>query len=390
MTSTSRPPTRLRGQRGFSLIELMVSIVLGLVIVASLAMLFANSSRARQETDKTNQQIENGRYASQYLLQDLRLAGYFGEFDPRGLPVPAAVAAPAPPGPDPSATDAASLAAALPIAVQGYHFGKNAATASAIEAGVTALLTDLRANSDVLVLRRASTCAAGSSGCDAMDTGSRTYFQTTLCQSQLSTLSLANQFVVGTTNSVFTATNPAVLTAPTFLAQRDCATAAATRSLYVRIYYVANNDNAGDGIPTLKVVELGAGAFNAPVPIAEGIEAMQVEYGADTNSDGAPELYTPDPANQAYKFDPADANTAWPAATYPAGGAPAAWHEVTAVKVHVLARNTQPSAGFVDARTYVLGSAGASDNTYGPYNDAYKRHVYTSVIRLNNVAGRVE
>lgn len=387
MSRTTRPPRR---QRGFSLIELMVSIVLGLVIVASLALLFANSSRARQETDKTNPQIENGRYASQYLLQDLRLAGYFGEFDPRGLSVPAAAAAPAPPGPDPSATDPASLSAAVPIAVQGYHFGKNAATASAVEAGVTALLTDLRPNSDVLVLRRASTCIAGSSGCDAMDTGARTYFQTTLCQSQLSGLGPASQFVIGTTNSVFSTTNPAVTTgAPTFLAQRDCATAAATRSLYVRIYYVANNDNAGDGIPTLKVVELGAGSFNAPVPIAEGIETLQVEYGVDTNGDGAPDLYTPDPANQAYKFDAADANPVWPAATaYP--GAPAAWHDVTAVKVHVLARNTQPSGGFTDSRSYVLGSAAASDNTFGPYNDAYKRHVYTTVIRLNNVAGRVE
>jgi type IV pilus assembly protein PilW len=371
-----------RAQGGFSLIELMVSIVLGLVIVASLALLFANSSRARQETEKTNQQIENGRYASQYLLQDLRLAGYFGEFSPASIGVPGAV-------PDPSAADAASLSAALPIAVQGYHFGKNAATASALPAGVAALLTDLRANSDVLVLRRTSTCMAGAAGCDAMDTASRTYFQTTLCQAQLSALAPANQFVVGTTNSVFTTTNPAVLTAPTFLAQRDCATAAGTRTLYVRIYYVANNDNAGDGIPTLKVVELGAGAFNAPVPIAEGIETMQIEYGVDTNADGAPEIYTPDPANQAYKFNAADANPVWPAATgYP--GAPAAWHEVTALKVHMLARNTLTSGGFSDTRTYVLGSAATTDNTFGPFNDAYKRHAYTSVVRLVNVAGRLE
>lgn len=375
-------PRRRAFQRGFSLIELMVSIVLGLVIVASLAMLFANSSRARQETDKTNQQIENGRYASQYLLQDLRLAGYFGEFNPTSIGVPGAA-------PDPSATDAPSLSAALPIAVQGYHFGKNAATASAPPAGVTALLTDQRANSDVLVLRRTSTCVAGDPGCDLMDTGARTYFQTTLCQSQLSTLAGTATMAIGTTASVFTTSNPNVLTAPTFLAKRDCATPAGTRSLLVRIYYVANDDNAGDGIPTLKVVELGAGAFSAPVPIAEGIEAIQVEYGVDTNNDGAPEIYTPDPANQGYKLNATDTNAVWPAATaYP--GAAAAWHEVTTLKVHVLARNTQPSGGFNDARTYVLGSAGGTDDTYGPYNDAYKRHVYTSVIRLNNVAGRVE
>jgi type IV pilus assembly protein PilW len=210
-----------------------------------------------------------------------------------------------------------------------------------------------------------------------------------LCQSQLSALAPANQFVVGTTDSVFTTTNAAVLTAPTFLAQRDCATAAGTRSLYVRIYYVANDDNTGDGIPTLKVVELGAGAFGAPVPIAEGIETMQVEYGVDANGDGAPEIYTPDPANQAYKFDAADANPVWPAGVAYVD-APTAWSRVTVLKLHLLARNTQPSGGFSDTRTYVLGSAAASDNRFGPFNDAYKRHVYTSVIRLVNVAGRFE
>jgi type IV pilus assembly protein PilW len=382
MTRPARQLLPRRAQAGFSLIEMMVSIVLGLVILASLALLFANSSRARQETEKTNQQIENGRYASQYLMQDLRLAGYVGEFNPTSLAVPAAL-------PDPSATDAASLKAALPIGVQGYHFGKNAATASVLPAGVAALLTDLRANSDVLVVRRVSTCTAGSAGCDAMDTAARTYFQTTLCQAQLSALAPADQVVVGTADAVFTTTNPAVLTAPTFLAKRDCATPAATRSLYTRIYYVANNDNAGDGIPTLKVVELGAGAFGAPVPVAEGIETMQVEYGVDSNGDGGPELYTADPGNQTYKFDATDADTAWPAATtYP--GAPAAWSRVTAIKVHLLARNTQPSGGFSDTRTYVLGSAAASDNAFGPYNDAYKRHAYTSVVRLVNVAGRLE
>ena len=364
---------------------MMVSIVLGLVILASLAILFANNSRARGEMEKTNQQIENGRYANQYLLDDLRLAGYYGEFNPAGIPAPGAV-------PDASLADPASLTAALPLAVQGYHVGINSVTASVIPTGVAALLTDRRAKTDVLIMRRASTCTAGpvapSATCTAMDTGVLTYFQTTLCQSQLSNLALASQFVISTTNTVFTSNNPSVLVAPNFLTQRDCATPALTRAFYVHIYYVANNNKDGDGIPTLKVVELRAGNFSAPTPIAEGIDAIQVEYGVDSNNDGAPEFYTPDPANQAYQ-NGTDPGPAWPpATTYP--GAPSAWHHVTAVKIHLLARNTQPSSGFLDTRTYVLGSSAASDNTYGPFNDAYKRHVYTSVVRLMNVAGRLE
>src|SRR5206468_5764842 len=109
---------------------------------------------------------ENGRYASQALLEDVRLAGYFGEFNPANLSVTAL--------PDPSATSLASLAAAIPVHVQGYHVGKVAASANAIPTAVTALLPDLRANTDVLVLRRVSTCSAGpttgtkDASCDAM------------------------------------------------------------------------------------------------------------------------------------------------------------------------------------------------------------------------------
>jgi type IV pilus assembly protein PilW len=373
-------------QRGFSLIELMVSVTVGLVIVAALAILFANNSRARQEMDKTSQQIENGRYASQVLLDDLRLAGYWGEFNPASLPVPGTL-------PDPSAADVASLTAAMPIAVQGYHFGKVAG--SSLPAGVAALLQDRRPNTDVLVLRRVSTCAAGpqssdrESSCDAMDTSARTYFQTTLCQTQLSTLAAASQFVISTDANVFQSSNPAVTGSPSYLAKKGCETTAApavTRSVVVRIYYVANNNAVNDGIPTLKVVELGAGAFGTPAPVAEGIEAIQLEFGVDTNNDGAPDFWTPDPGNQAYSNGTA---TLWPAATaYP--GAATAWKWVTAVKIHVLARNTLSSAGFTDTRQYVLGSSAFTDNTYGAYNDSYKRHVYSTAVRLMNVAGRLE
>lgn len=379
------PPVRRRRPSGFSLVELLVSITVGMVIVASLALLFANNSRARQEMEKTNQQIENGRYTTQLLRDDLRLAGYYGEFTPNGSPAmstPTTV-------PDPSATDNASVMAALPIAVQGYHFGMDASAASTLPGGVSSLLTDRKANTDVLVIRRTSTCSSGpttalaDSSCSAMDTSTAKYFQTTLCATHVSNISDATKlFVIGTTSSVFTGSNSNVSSyTPTYYAQRDCSTPAVVRAFYVHIYYVANNDVSGDGIPTLKMVSLGANSFDAPVAIAEGIETIQVEYGIDDGSnggtagDGQPDQWKPDPS----------AGAATNAA------AALAWSRVVAVKLHVLARNTQASTNqFTDTRTYILGSSSSTDNTFGPYNDAYKRHVYTSVSRLMNPAGRLE
>jgi type IV pilus assembly protein PilW len=114
------------------------------------------------------------------------------------------------------------------------------------------------------------------------------------------------------------------------------------------------------------VAELGAGAFSIS-PMVAGIEQLQLEYGLDTDGDGTPDTYTGAPANAA------------------------AWQQVTAVKIHVLARNVQTSGGFTDNRSYVLGlNSAGNDNVFGPYNDGYKRHAYSTVVRLDNVAGRLE
>ncbi|MBM3343261.1 MAG: prepilin-type N-terminal cleavage/methylation domain-containing protein [Betaproteobacteria bacterium] len=47
---------RKRAQRGFSLIELMVAIALGLLILAALTTVFVNASATRSEIDRTSRQ----------------------------------------------------------------------------------------------------------------------------------------------------------------------------------------------------------------------------------------------------------------------------------------------------------------------------------------------
>src|SRR6266446_9188926 len=100
-------------QGGFSLVELMVAVTLGMLIMGVLAATFVGSSQARRETDQASRQVENGRYAMQILSDDLAHAGYYAEFDPWPLPTPAAK-------PDPCATSVASLKTAMPLQLQGY------------------------------------------------------------------------------------------------------------------------------------------------------------------------------------------------------------------------------------------------------------------------------
>ncbi len=317
--------------KGFSLVEMMIGITLGLLVVAGVGTIFANNYRTRVETEKTNLQIENGRYATQLLTDEMRMAGYYGELDPTSLTTPSTL-------PDPCDTTNATLVSAVALPVQGV----NNATAA------PSCISDLKTGTDIFVDRRASGCVQGTSGCAS---GSYVYFQTSLCSTS------ANQYLISTSTSSLS------------LTAKDCATLADIRSYRTNIYFVANDDQPGDGIPTLKVAELGSAGFTI-TPLVEGIDQFQIEYGIDTNGDSIPDVYTSDPG------------------TY--GGCTGVacqtnWRDVVTARLYILARNTQPSGGFTDTHVYTAGG-----NTYGPYNDAYKRHLYTSLVRFNNIAGRLE
>lgn len=335
---------------GYTLIEFMVAITLSLIVLASLTAILISSMRARDEVERANQQVESGRYAAQLLTDDLQMAGYYGEFDVAlaGIAVPAAK-----PDPCKTGSDLAALAAAMPLAVQGEDDDS---------AGITCI-SDVLAGGDSLVIRRVNSCVQGATHCT--DISGAPYFQASLCSdaSELLSLDYHDWFRLDTAAGNLNRT------------QRDCSTAAAKRRYLVHIYFLANNDNPGDGIHTLKRAELSATSFTI-VPLVEGIDALQFEYGIDTDGDGNPDAYTADPDSY--------------------GGCTGAacqqnWINVMAIKIHLLARGRTTSPGYVDTKTYALGSnSDGSDNTVGPFNDAYKRHLFETVVRLNNPAGRRE
>jgi type IV pilus assembly protein PilW len=120
----------------------------------------------------------------------------------------------------------------------------------------------------------------------------------------------------------------------------------------------------GRPVPTLKRYELGADGNWRTVAIAEGVQNMKVEYGIDTNNDGAPDVYRNCAATSCTNAD---------------------WANVTGMRVHLLVRNSETTVGYNDDKTYTLGGTAVP-----AFNDAYKRRVYTQFVRLANPAGRRE
>lgn len=333
----------------------MISITLGMLIIASLALLLSNSSRSRGEMERVRQRIDNGRYAIELITGEIQNAGYFAEFDPRQLSLPSAK-------PNPCLTSAAELAAGLRLHVQGYDD---------VAGGVLSCLSDVKAGTDVIVVRRVSGCISANSGCAALSSDDFA-FQASSCNSgsELGSSSVSAYYALTTSPSALTRT------------KKDCATPAGIRRYLIRIYYIAANDKPGDGIPTLKRAELTGGAWTI-MPLVQGIENMQIEYGLDTHPDGSAEVYTPSP-----DLYLACTDTSSPSCVQH-------WASVVTARITLLNRNTEASPGFADTKVYRLGhnADGADDSsgsvkTLGPLNDSFKRNVFQTVIRFQNASGR--
>ena len=342
-----------KSSRGLTLVELLVAVALGLFILAALVALYVNVSRTNTEMSKTNQLIENGRFAMQLLQEDAAHAGFWGpveQLTATAIPDPCQAFGAWPTG---AARDE-YVNNLLAVPVQGYSTGTPYATCGAALATVVA-------RSDVLFVRRASTCVVGA-GCDgAADTGP--HIQVSGCRTEPTP---EPAYVLESTASMDAR-------APRIRA-RNCATEVPRRKMVSNIYFVANGAN---GVPTLMRMSYTNGTFGAAQGLVEGIEAFKVEYGIDDlGSNGLPISAT----------NPADGN----ADRYQACSAatPCTLNElgnVVALKLHLLVRNVEPTPGHTDDKGYTVGPLAIA-----AMNDNYKRHVFSTTVRLVNPSSRRE
>lgn len=393
-------PARLKG---FTLIEVMVAITLSLLVVAALATMFVQTSRSRSELEAANQQIENGRYALVTLTDDLQLAGYMAEFNPNALsswlaspPAPVAFDKPNPCnttlgsyGQPPTFEFPVDLnmRATIRLHIQGYNNVADTNADGVVNGADNAhfsCLSDIVPGTDVVVIRRASTCVNGTADCP--NVAGAPYFQASTCSpttggTELSSADVSQWYRLDTNTGNLNRN------------RRNCTTAAPIRRYMTHIYFVARHTTTASAcaptvpsvpcVPTLKRAELGAGNAFSTTLIAAGIQNLQFEYGIDhTGTDGSPEAFAADPDT----FDPPGV-PAGPFANCAAHPVECAlnWRNVMAVRIFLLARNTDVTPGYNDTKVYNMGTANV-----GPFNDAYKRHAYQTVVRLTNPAGRRE
>jgi len=346
LRSSARRCAMSTGAGGFTLVDILVALALGVLFLLALTILFSRNTGNHSELERTVRQVESARFAVDALAEDIMHAGYYSEFNPNTL-----IDAPAYQTPDPCATNVAAqgwntevvspVPVQIPVAVQGVAAGAAAGC-----------LPDRLDGTAAIVVRRADTGPAISLAAAAA-APDNLYIQIARCVTDTQRIRAASGDA-----GTFT------------LRQPDCATVnGALRRLMQRTYYIASCndcDAGGDGIPTLKRVEMINGVMHR-VSLAEGIENMQLEYGLDTSAapgDGIPDTFV--------------------TAVDITGAAPNLWQNVVAVRLHVLARSTQATPGFSDVRTYQVGTVPVT-----PADD-FKRTLMTTTARLYNVGGRRE
>lgn len=327
-------PNRMRG---FTLIELMIGMTIGLIVLLGLTVFFSYNSRNQQDLERSIVRLENARFALDTLTEDLMHAGYYARHVPGSGITYSAIA------PCPGTTAGLgwnTAATAMPPPVAGLAANPSSAAQNC--------LTGLRAGTGVITVTHAET---GNAVTPANTVVTNLYIQTTSCATD--------------TARVTVNTGPA---ANFTLQNLACNAPNNVHRLSQRTYFLSNCNNctSNDGIPTLKRGELIGNSFVVNT-VAEGVEQLQFEYGVDTSNDGQ-----------------VDEVLGFAGIT---GVAPYVWSNVVAVRVHMLTRSSLPDPGTVEQRTFQMGPL-----TLAPADlpNGFKRTLLTTTVPLTNVAGRRE
>lgn len=294
----SQPPPFFR-QQGFSLIEMMISLVLGGLIIAAVGTVYLGSRQSFRTQDSLARMQEGARYAFETMSVDLRQVG-FGCASVNTDPV-----------------DATWYNNLFKRPLLGYESG----------AGLPGSVTGELANTDAIMVLRADksresqlaspTTTVAAHGVSA---GGRVVITEAYSDATVYTASAASGTSV-------------TLNAGSALPCKPGAPVVANTNFMMlplsgHIYYLKNN---AAGEPSLYRETLRADGSTEAQELVEGVENMQITYGEDTTQVASPEC--PD--------DNCSVNTI----PYIAASAVTNWNRVVSVRITLNMRSPETGVG---------------------------------------------
>lgn len=310
-----------RRESGFTLIEMMVSITIGLAIIAGLLTVLASSTSSSKSNERTSELQTNGRYALNALRHELRQAGFRGYTwaEPNALSTSLGTLTG-------ECLETGAAAGSFVSNIRQGIWGSNNAnpfSGSCIPAADYA-------SDDILVIRKLADEPSSPLVANTV------YFHSSYGVGEL---------FRGTTAPAFTG-------APTPLADF---------AVQIYVYYISpytTSSTESPRVPALYRVALRSDGSMARELVASGIEHFQVQYGRLTT--------VPDTRY----YDVLTGTSTNSTQTE--------WDEVNSVRLWLLARNAAAEPGYVNTSSYVMG-----DQTI-TVNDSFRRQLFTTVVQLRN------
>jgi type IV pilus assembly protein PilW len=338
-------------QRGFSLVEILVSITLSLVVLAGVLAVMYSSKVTYMENDRVARLQEAGRTAFDIMLRDLRGSGFPGCAQELADVIKI----------NNLLDDQDQIPWNLAQPVYGFEGGASAWT-PALDA---TLIPDATPGNDIFVLR---TTLAGSpqmrvptpvlrtddipvekDASEALTPGSTALISD--CTS--STIFVVGGFAdAGTDATITLGTGGGPPSNTTDDLGANFKPGSRVQPIVSVAYYVAPS-SSGTGSSLWRVT-----ADQAPEELVPGVEAMQLRYGVNTDGDS-------DLMVSINEYLNADEITDW--------------NEVVSVTMSILVRSAEENSQTEDTRTYQL-----LDDELGPFNDHYQRALFTTTVTLRN------
>jgi type IV pilus assembly protein PilW len=341
--------------RGFSLVELMVALTLGLIILSAVSMLFVSSKKTYTSQDRQARLQENSRFAMHFIIKDLRQAGHYGcvdEINPNTV------------------NNTLNSSTSFPYNAMVPLEGLNNATGTWYPSGSTTLPSGILPGTDAIVIRKG-------------DPDNATYLNTEMPNSSavlkvnsIAGFSDGDVIMISDCSSTDIMQVTQINTTDPHLVHN--AGSGTPGNFIQKLSKAYSPSTSGTGTTVMKFktsqyfIATGASGNPAlfrqdnisnPVELVDGVENLQILYGKDTDGDKVPNIYLA--AGDAGLQSAAD------------------WSGVVSVRVGVLARTVSDKDTDKDTAVYDIDGTGL--NNFTAPGDHHKRRVFQAVVQMRNL-----
>lgn len=346
---------------GFSIVEFMIAMAIGLVIIAAAAQIYINSSATYRLDEGLSRVQEDARFAMNFLAKDLRMAGFLGCSGQAAVQNNVK-----------NPNDAMTFFSG---GLRGYRYTCTASCTGNLAEWTPALPADyflageVRVGTDVIIINRASDLGTRLVGNMGTDNGNIQILNTAEIEAEIQADDIlilsdcsnadifraSNKSAAGTKVTIAHASN--VNNTPKL--SKAYEDDARLWKLVSRAYYVSTNPTTNE--PGLYYKELqSVGALSPGQELTGGVETMRLLYGTDSSGSGVAERYLPP-----------DVVTNWT--------------KVMSARLGFVVRTPESVDSELDSRAYdVLDDTTSALDNFDPVDDRRRRRVFNTTVRIRN------